>query len=66
MKTITFTALRDQVERKKAAIGWLDDDVSTDALRNSGMARTSAKRELLARIDSRAKAAGRPPLKSNY
>jgi hypothetical protein len=66
MKTITFAALRDQVERKKAAIGWIDDDASTQALRNSGVARTPAKREMLARIESRAKAAGRPPLKSNY
>jgi hypothetical protein len=66
MKTITFIALRESVERKKAAIGWIDGDASTDALRNSGVARTPAKREMLARIDSRAKAAGRPPLKSNY
>ena len=66
MKTITFTALREAVERKKAAIGWIDDEASTDDLRNSGIARTPAKREMLARIDSRAKAAGRSPLKSNY
>jgi len=66
MKTITFTALRESVERKKAAIGWIDDEPSTDALRNSGVARTPAKREMLARIEKRAKAAGRPPLKSNY
>jgi hypothetical protein len=66
MKTITFAALRDQVEAKKAAIGWIDDEVTTDALRNSGMARKPAKRELLARIETRAKAAGRTPLKSNY
>jgi hypothetical protein len=66
MKTITFTALRESVERKKAAIGWIDGDANTDLLRNSGVARTSAKREMLARIDSRAKVAGRPPIKSNY
>jgi hypothetical protein len=66
MKTITFNALRESVERKKAAIGWIDDDANTDLLRNSGVARTPAKREMLAGIDSRAKAAGRPPLKSNY
>jgi len=66
MKTITFTALRDQVEAKKTAIGWIDDEVTTDALRNSGVARTPAKREMLARIETRAKAAGRTPLKSNY
>ncbi len=66
MKTITFTALREAVERKKAAIGWIDDDAAMDALRNSGKTRTPAKREMLARIDSRAKAAGRTSLKSNY
>lgn len=66
MKTITFIALREAVERKKAAIGWIDNDASTDALRNSGVARTPAKRELLARIENRARAAGRTSLKSNY
>jgi hypothetical protein len=66
MKTITFTALRDAVERKKAAIGWVDDEATTDVLRNSGVARTPAKREMLAGIESRAKAAGRTPLKSKY
>jgi hypothetical protein len=66
MKTITFAALRHQVEAKKADIGWIDDAVTTDALRNSGVARTPAKREMLARIETKAKAAGRPPLKSNY
>jgi hypothetical protein len=66
MKTITFTALRTAVERKKAAIGWVDDEATTDALRNSGVKRKPAKRELLARIENRAKAASRPPLKSNY
>jgi hypothetical protein len=66
MKTITFTALREAVERKKAAIGWVDDEASTDGLRNSGKTRTPAKREMLARIENRAKAAGRPHLKSNY
>ena len=66
MKTIAFNALREQIERKKAAIGWVDDEASADALRNSGMARTPAKRGMLGRIESRAKAAGRTTLKSNY
>jgi hypothetical protein len=61
-----FAALREAVERKKAAIGWVDDEASTDGLRNSGKTRTPAKREMLARIENRAKAAGRPHLKSNY
>jgi hypothetical protein len=66
MKTITLTALREQVERKKAAIGWVDDEANTAALRNAGIARTPAKRELLARIKARAKAGGRKSLSSNY
>jgi hypothetical protein len=66
MKTITFAALRDQIERKKAAIGWVDDEANTAALRNSGIARTQAKREFLARIEARAKAAGRNAPHSNY
>jgi len=66
MKTITLTALREQVERKKAAIGWVDDEASTAALRNSGRTRTPAKREMLGQIEARAKAVGRKPLSSNY
>ncbi len=49
MKTITLTALRDQIERKKAEIGWIDDEASTEALRNKGRARSAGKRALLAR-----------------
>jgi len=66
MKTITLTALREQVERKKAAIGWVDDEANIAGLRNAGTARTSAKRELLTRIDTRAKDAGCNPLNSKY
>ncbi len=66
MKIITLAALREQVERKKAVIGWVDDETNTDALRNAGMARTAAKRELLARIEARAKVGGRKTLNSNY
>jgi hypothetical protein len=66
MKTITLVALREQIERKKAAIGWVDDEANTAVLRNSGIARTPAKRDLLARIDARAKAGGRKPVISNY
>jgi hypothetical protein len=66
MKTITLTALREQVERKKAAIGWVDDEANTATLRNAGLVRTPVKRALLARIEARAKAAGRKPLSSNF
>lgn len=65
MKTITFTELSEQIARNKARIGWVDDEASTEALRNSGRNRTAAKRELLARAEVRAKAAGRKPVVSH-
>ena len=47
-------------------IAFLDDDASAETLRNRGLERTPAKRKLLARIEARAKAAGRKPVPSNY
>ncbi|MBB3957636.1 hypothetical protein [Novosphingobium sediminicola] len=66
MKTITLSALREQVERRKVAIGWIDDESSTNALRNSGIARSPAKRQMLSEIEVRARNAGRKPVVSNY
>ena len=66
MKTITLSALREQVERKKVAIGWIGDESSTNALRNSGLARSPAKRLMLSEIEVRARKAGRKPVVSNY
>lgn len=66
MKTITLVALWDEIEQRKAAIGWCDDQASTDALRNTGLRRTQRKRDLLARAEARAIAAGRPVVPSKY
>jgi hypothetical protein len=66
MTTISMAKLRDHVEAKKREIGWVDDDTSTDALRNKGGNRTSEKRAALARIDARAIAAGKNPTRSYY
>lgn len=66
MKTITMTELRARVEAAKRRIGWVADEATIEALRNSGHNRTPAKRELLARIDERARAAGVKPIPSKY
>ena len=65
MKTMTLNALREQVERKKAAIGWVDDEANTTVLRNTGMARTPEKYELLSRIGARVKVCGHKALRSS-
>jgi hypothetical protein len=66
MTTISMAKLRDHVEARKREIGWVDDDASTDALRNKGDNRTPEKRDSLARIDARAIAAGKKPTRSYY
>lgn len=66
MTTISMAKLRDHVETKKREIGWVDDDASTDALRNKGGNRSPEKRAFLARIDARAIAAGKKPTRSYY
>ena len=66
MTTISMAELRNHVETKKREIGWVDDDVSTDALRNKGGNRSPEKRAFLARIDARAIAAGKKPTRSYY
>jgi hypothetical protein len=52
MKTITCRPERS-CRTQEAAIGWVDDEASTDGLRNSGKTRTPAKREMLARIENK-------------
>lgn len=66
MTTISMANLRDHVEAKKREIGWVDDDASTDALRNKGGNRSPEKRAFLARIDARAIATGKKPTRSYY
>lgn len=66
MTTISMTKLRDHVEAKKREIGWVDDETSTDALRNKGGNRSPGKRAFLARIEARAVAAGKKPVRSYF
>lgn len=66
MTTISMAKLREHVEAKKREIGWVDDDTSTDALRNKGGNRSPEKRAFLARVDARAIAAGKKPTRSYY
>lgn len=53
-----------QVAARKKALG-LDDPSLTDRLRNSGQDRSPAKREMLNRMEDRARKAGVPPIESN-
>lgn len=66
MKTITMTELRERVGAAKRRIGWIDDEATLEALRNSGRNRTPTKRALLSEIDERARAAGVDPIPSKY
>lgn len=52
-----------RVAARKKALG-LDDPALTDRLRNSGEARTDAKREMLDRAEECAREAGTPPIPS--
>ncbi|PZU70233.1 MAG: hypothetical protein DI554_00380 [Sphingobium sp.] len=53
-----------RIAQRKKALG-LDDPALTERLRNSGEQRTPEKREMLDRMEDRAKKAGVPPVKSN-
>lgn len=66
MKTISMAALRLQTEARKRSIGWVDSEAATELLRNKGGKRTPEKRELLAKAEARARAAGDAPVRSHY
>lgn len=66
MKTMLMAELIARTEAAKRQMGWVDDEASTEALRNKGGSRTSAKRAHLARIDERAREAGRKPIPAYY
>ena len=55
-----------KIEARKAELGLLDTPERTDAMRNKGGNRTPEKRELLRRIEERARAAGLEPLRAYY
>lgn len=66
MTTISLADLRARIAEAKRRIAWVDDEASTEALRNKGAHRTVAKRALLARAEERARKAGRKPIKAYY
>ena len=64
-----MVALQDylaQVEAKKLELGMRDTDAETQAMRNRGGNRTTAKRQLLASVERRARAAGLQTVPSFY
>ncbi len=54
------------IKARKAALGMIDTPAEVEAMRNKGGRRTPEKRELLRRVEERARAAGMEPLKSYY
>lgn len=60
MKTLESFLI--DIEQRKVDIGLVETQVSIDAMRNKGGRRTDAKRELLNRSATRAKAAGQSPV----
>ncbi len=66
MVTISMADFTAQIEARKREIGMVDDAATTEAMRNKGGNRTPKKRALLSRIEGRAIAAGRKPLRSYY
>jgi len=66
MKTIRMTTFAAEVEARKRELGVVDDEATTEALRNKGSTRTPEKRAFLVRIEARAKAAGRKPVRAYY
>lgn len=66
MKTISMADFTAQIEARKREIGMVDDATTTEAMRNKGGNRTPKKRAFLSRIDGRAKAAGKTPVRAYY
>lgn len=66
MKTYDLYAFLKKVKRRKEELGISYSPAEVEALRNKGSARTPEKRAFLTRIDARARAAGRKPVKSHY
>ncbi|MDO9501546.1 hypothetical protein [Falsiroseomonas sp.] len=66
MVKLTLAELQMKIEARKAELGLTDTPEQTEALRNKGANRTPEKRELLRRIEQRAKAAGRTPPRAHF
>ncbi|HEX7853275.1 MAG TPA: hypothetical protein VF503_06225 [Sphingobium sp.] len=63
---VTLADLLEGIRERKRLLGIVDTAERTEELRNRGTRRTSRKRELLARIEARAREAGIEPPKGYY
>jgi hypothetical protein len=59
-----LSELRARIRAKKVLLGISEAEIS--AARNAGLRRTQAKRDFLARIDARTRAAGQASIPSSY
>jgi len=66
VKTVKLSDHLEWVEARKAKLAAAGLMPSDEELRNKGLNRTEAKRDLLRRVEARAKAAGFPLIKSCY
>jgi len=66
MKTISLQEHLERVRARKRELGIVETPETVDAMRNKGELRTPEKRELLRRIEERARAAGVKPLVAYY
>ena len=66
MKTVDLATHLERVRARKAELGLVDTPERVEALRNKGTNRTPEKRELMRRVEERAREAGVPVLKSYY
>ena len=63
---LTLDQFLSDIRTRKAALGMVDTPEAVEAMRNKGGHRTPEKRELMRRVEERARAAGVEPLKSYY
>ncbi|MEH3108112.1 MAG: hypothetical protein PGN09_12795 [Sphingomonas fennica] len=61
-----FYAFIAEAERRRQALGFDAGEAAIEALRNKGGRRTLGKRALLARAETRARAAGRAPVTGHF
>lgn len=61
-----FYAFVAETEAYKQEIGLTETPAATESLRNKGVARSSRKRNMLARMEKRAQSAGRKSLPAHY
>ncbi len=66
MKTIDLRVHLEWAAKRKAELGLEDTPERTEAMRNKGANRTPEKRELMRRVEERARKAGVLVLKSYY